>query len=113
MMSKPGETTPKRSSRDRKPDHEAREDDRIAGIGGGIAGPAEAGAAGTAGGGTAVGGETSAISKPSAEEQTSLSDVVADALHSAAGKPRAAVDENADDETGSPGRSEKHEPARR
>src|SRR5436305_12725340 len=105
---------PDAASEARRNDSRSTEDlNHIAGMGGGIAGPAEAGAAGTAGGGTAVGGETSAISKPSADEQTGLADAVADALHSAAGNPRAAVDENADDETGSPGRSEKHKPARR
>ena len=42
-----------------------REDDHnIAGMGGGIAGPAEAGAASTAGGGTAVGGEAAVPSAP-------------------------------------------------
>jgi hypothetical protein len=90
---------PKRRRRDGKADDKAREDDgHIESMGGGIAGPAEPGAAGTAGGGTAVGGETSATSKPGG-----LADDVAEALRSASGKPREAIDENADDETGSPG----------
>jgi hypothetical protein len=77
---------------------------RIAGMGGGIAGPAEPGAAGTAGGGTAIGGETGTTSVPGVRGvQTELSEIVAEALGAAAGKKREAVDENADRETGSPG----------
>jgi hypothetical protein len=41
-----------------------RDDHNTAGMGGGIAGPAEPGAAGTAGGGTTVGGETAVTSVP-------------------------------------------------
>jgi hypothetical protein len=93
--------TDDRKNRDKE---EAREDDSIAGMGGGIAGPSEPGSAGTAGGGTAIGGETSTTSKPSSRgAQGELSGNVADAFRSASGKRREAPDELADRETGSPG----------
>lgn len=79
----------------------ARDDESIAGMGGGIAGPSEPGSAGTAGGGTAVGGEASEASQPSSAQQTEVSGAVADALRSASGKPRKAGDELADRDNGS------------
>lgn len=85
------------------PDETIEDEGHIAGMGGGIAGPSEPGAAGTPGGEIAIGGETSATSKPSREDRTGLADAVAEAFDAVRGQRRQAVDENADQETGSPG----------
>ena len=86
-----------------------RDEDRresIRGLGGGIAGPAEAGAAGTSAGGTAVqgvDGEAGARDAPASGDEESFADATADALAGASGKRRPATDELADRDTGSPG----------
>ena len=86
-----------------------RDNDRqesIRGMGGGIAGPAEAGAAGTSGDGTAiqgVDGEAGARDAPVSGEEDSFADATADALAGVSGKRRPATDELADRDTGSPG----------
>jgi hypothetical protein len=51
--------------KDTAPRQRQREDASIEGMGGGIAGPSEPGAAGTAAGGTAVGGELATGAQPS------------------------------------------------
>jgi hypothetical protein len=90
---------------------EQKSGESIEGMGGGIAGPSEAGAAGTAAGGTAVqgvDGEAGAREVPvSDEEEASFADAAADALAGASGKRQPATDELADRETGSPGPARK------